>query len=194
MPKITAVGRKRLERLATYLEERKFPKGKFHLNLWMGGYNSVHIPEEDAEFSRGMNKLSEAVLPDAATFEENEGGFITPIDCRTVGCAVGWGIAGIPSFRRAGFKFSRRGYVGGGFNSFSSAQIVYKGFEAGDAAVAFFGLPDDDIGSTFTALFMPEAYSVKQQSNPKAVAKRIRGALAADAKDELLEYVNKFLS
>lgn len=179
-----AVGNKRLEKLATYLEETKFKKGKFHLGTWMAGYHGMQVSVDD-EASRELFYIKgQGVV--GPTFQLLDGDGLVPVDCKTAGCAVGWGIAGIKSFRKAGLQFSYRDVSETDVNTRVGIQYTDREgrrYSDTSACVQFFALPNvPDVmhGDIMVAsmLFVQEYYTLKGRTDPKAVAKRIRTYLA----------------
>jgi len=80
--------------------------------------------------------------------------------CGTAACAAGWGCT-IPSFRKAGLKLVYDGtFVG---------NIVFGGFEAGNALVEFFDIHEDLMSELFGA--------DHGDVSPKAWAKRARALI-----------------
>ena len=163
---MTWTGRQRLEALATYLETTDFAPGKFHMSMWMAPYGCLlNYMDHTNPSYKVLTDLYQRSDKDAPAFEYNEHGEYVPIDCRTAGCAVGWGITGIPEFRRQGLHFTEDRTI---------PRVAYAGLEEFGAVMAFFGLYLRDANW----LFSPTAYAFEARSDPKYVAARIRRHLS----------------
>jgi len=155
------MNRKRLEKLADFLETNPLlqKKGKFDLNTWMSSYDMMR----DSMYQKLAKKTEN--LP---AFDKN----CNPIECRTVGCAMGWATT-IPSFRKAGLKLQ--------LDNDGIAEICLKTkdgyFTEMRAAEVFFDFDQFDHYRIPELLFLPHYYLEKKRRNPKAVAKRIRELL-----------------
>lgn len=186
-----AKGKKRLALLAAYLEDTEFAPGKFHLGTWMSGYKAMmaHVRFADPAMKdlekraaeMGDKKHAFKVVnpaPGVLTAAAAAGAIkrVEPIECRTAGCAIGWGIYGIPSFQEEGLSFTSLAHS---LTSDVHAGIVYETpaglrFTGMDACRKFFSLEDPIV----QALFVQGKYVVAERSDPKAVAGRIREYLA----------------
>jgi len=155
-------GKQRLEALATYLETTDFEAGKFHMGAWMSSYRELlhniilFDPWRAALSARCPSNDDEMV------FERGEGNTLVPIECKTTGCALGWGAVGIPEFKEQGLKLT--------YWRYNVAVVSYEGYTDFAAAQAFFKIPS----VTASHLFSPTSYELFEQGDPKAVAKRIR--------------------
>lgn len=164
------MNKRRLLKLAEFLETKEFPKGKFDLSTWMSGLG--HVKNSGAcEFSTRVaaekRLAKDPTLEHEPAFEGDDSDDVRPIHCRTAGCALGWATT-IPSFRRAGLKLHCP--LHNATDSFAQATPRYGMWYGYDAAAVFFGI---DAFTTET-LFNPTFYSERQRRSPKAVAKRIR--------------------
>lgn len=151
------IGIQRLEQLATYLETTDFAPHKFCLEDWMCDYKTME------RVSRGTYTAPKHSRSDESFYMCE--GHLMPIDCKTAGCAIGWGIVGIKAFRDAGFAFQR--FVLG------SVIPCYKGYTNYDAVTHFFDISHDDADH----MFHPGKYLPEERQNPKLVAQRIRAYL-----------------
>lgn len=202
MPTRKSVGHARLAKLADYLENTKFKKGKFHMGTWMGGYARMSQntaegdpmrPQLDAlaekEYaSPGGAGCTFRLLVDPKTNLTTE--LMMPIECKTAGCAVGWGIAGIPAFRKAGLNFygthagaakesSQQSAVGIIYAPKGTKNATWDDLDAVEEFFALYGTDDESLSATIAErLFLQTFYKLKDRANPKTVAKRIRAYLA----------------
>lgn len=163
---MTWTGRQRLEALADYLEKTDFAPGKFHMSMWMAAYDLLTFRSTDPVLEEAVKRRMAAVPHDAPLFEDKGEEGILPIECRTAGCAVGWGIVGIPAFREQGLKLQRW--------ADHSATVTYANLIDYSAVAGFFELDQP----TTRLLFSSVCYSEAQRTDPKAVARRIRIHLA----------------
>lgn len=166
---MTWTGRQRLEKLADYLETTEFAPGKFHLALWMGSYAAVcnSLGRFDEHYDV-FEKRAQAVGDEPAFEIDLKTCRAEPVDCKTAGCAVGWGAVGIPEFREQGLYF-----VADRLRD-EAAVIAFNGKIDMIAVKAFFEIADDNV---VHKLFHPWAYPNSKRADPKAVSRRIRDYL-----------------
>ncbi len=180
----------RLILLADFLQGRgKYRrKGLKPKKFWMGTWHqSAHALSnkiEDGYCVDGMSKEAEQYIETVKRGKAFKGRAenAIPIECKTVGCALGWA-ATIPEFRAAGLKLHR---MGGGLLS-DCATPYYKGAVGFSAATEFFDLSRDQSGY----LFDPTAYGPKTVTDIDYVANRIRDI--ADGKKVPKKYSYGFL-
>lgn len=157
------MNRRRLQKLADFLSETKFQRGKFNLAVWMCDYERA-LASSFSDTQRDVLQKLQEKAGDGEAFDDN----VRPIHCRTVGCAMGWA-ATIPSFRKAGLEL-RFGQISPlDTKPGKSTVITYQGEEGYSAASLFF----DVEYYVACILFGPDYYTVNQWTQPKAVAKRI---------------------
>lgn len=163
-------GRERLEALANLLETHDFGEGKFHLAGWMLSYEacSAMLPVFDPFREKVEARRARLHDDSKIVFHKTERGEFLPIDCKTVGCAVGWGITLIPEFREAGLRFAATP-----IEITEAAGIVYGDKTDIYAAAHFFEIHQVEAHR----LFLGSSYQCHERSDPKAVAKRIRELL-----------------
>lgn len=162
-----------LEALAALLETHDFKPGKFHLHAFMSSYaylrNSYETLTSEDPIYPAVNELA-ARNGNSPIVKDGQ-----LIDCRTVGCAIGWAIVLLPIFKERGLTFGRP-YKSHGHDVLG---IEYRPpnpreHDAGMYAVEKFF----DLSPTVAQwLFVAHEYTVAERSNPKAVASRIRVVL-----------------
>jgi hypothetical protein len=173
-----------LEALAILLETHDFKPGKFHLHSFMSSYAYLHdtYMSSYAYLHATYGIGDDPIYPIIKKLASRHNG-MAPIvkdgqliDCRTVGCAIGWGIVLLPIFKERGLTFSQPCRSGG----YDVLGIEYRPPNPREHNVGMYAVERFFDLSTTVAhwLFVAHEYSVPERSNPKAVASRIREVLA----------------
>ena len=170
----------RLIMLADYLEGKgqfannSVPVRKFDLELWMGQYKDFLKPFKGLSNTEGVEPFIVRKVKRGGETHK----ILTPVECQTAGCAIGWA-ATIPEFNEQGLFLANRTrndmFVPTVFPIFYDKidKCWYKEFRALEE---FFNIDTN----TISILFMPDSYPLRDRRNPKKVAKRIRELILAD--------------
>ena len=164
----------RLLLLADYLDGsgkfagRGVNPDKFDLGSWMVE-SEYYVRARKSAFLMAPEK-AERILSTRRIGEpyyvNKEQDFVQPLECQTVGCAVGWAGA-LPEFNELGL-----GLMVDGRHTLYPKYVDQDGLEySGDEAVEKFF---DISFMSVDYLFYPCSYTDADRDNPKAVANRIR--------------------
>ncbi len=162
----------RLTTLADFLQGRgKYrhkglkPK-KFWMGTWQQSAHGISGRMNNGYCIDGMSNTVERYIEGVTKGKAFKGKDenVIPVECRTVGCALGWA-ATIPEFRAIGLKLK---LMDGGLSDCATPH--YKGAVGFFAASGFFDLSCDEAGY----LFDPTTYGPKTVMDIDYVANRIR--------------------